>query len=30
VAVPAEKALDEALRLAGVNLSGEAALAQLK
>jgi hypothetical protein len=30
VAVPADKALDEALRLAGVNLSGEAALAQLK
>ena len=30
VAVPADKALDEALRLAGVALSGEAALASLK
>lgn len=30
VAVPADKALDEALRLAGVQMSGEAALAQLK
>jgi hypothetical protein len=30
VAVPAEKALDEALRLAGVSLNGQAALASLK
>jgi len=30
VEVPADKALDEALKLAGVNVSGEEALAQLK
>lgn len=30
VAVPADKALDEALRLAGANISGEAALAALQ
>jgi C-terminal processing protease CtpA/Prc len=30
VAVPADKALDEALRLAGVNKTGEAALAELR
>ena len=30
VAVPADKALDEALKLAGVKVSGEAALASLK
>ena len=30
IAVPADKALDEALRLAGVQVSGEAALAALK
>ena len=30
VAVPADKALDEALKLAGVSLSGQAALASLK
>jgi C-terminal processing protease CtpA/Prc len=30
VEVPADKALDEALNLAGVSLSGEAALAALK
>jgi C-terminal processing protease CtpA/Prc len=30
VAVPADKALDEALKLAGVGLSGNAALAALR